>query len=337
MPVFCRVKVWGALLEPVEVLEKLNVPPSVRAGLPVPLPLNTEICGPSVATEEPLTLILKGLKFGSLLAICTTAVSIPVVTGLKVTVKLVVALGASVVAMPVVSTTKSVGLPDTALVSAKPVRFAEPVFSMVNVCGLLIPEFWVGEKLNVPVLSARWLPLVSLPSNTLICGTNVVTAVPATLILKEGVVASLLAICTTADREPNTVGEKVTVKVVVAFAASVVSMPLVFTVNSPGLPVKALVTAIPVKLVPPVFSMVKVWALLLVLTTTVGKLTVPVLSVCLLPPVPLPLKTLICGPGRATPKVLDAERIGLTPTKTLSYCTRVPSLGIKNKPFVRNP
>ena len=119
---------------------------------------------------------------------------------------------------------------------------------------------------------------------------------PLTLISKGFSSASLLAMLITPLRVPAAVGAKVTVKVVVASAASVVTAGCVM-VKSP-----VFETTSPVRSLVPVFLIVNVCALLVLPTLVLAKVKVPVLSVCSLPTSVLsPSKTAISGAGSPVP------------------------------------
>ena len=139
-PVFLMVKV--RLLVPPETkftAPKLLLPPSAMLE---PAGCSTAISG---LTPVPVSAMSNGFSSLSLLAMWRAALRAPVAAGVNVTVKVVLAPGASVVA-PSAPTVKSPGC-EPSLVIVPRVRSASPILVMVKVRLVLAPRLTLPKSL----------------------------------------------------------------------------------------------------------------------------------------------------------------------------------------------
>ena len=177
--------------------------------------------GTGRALPVPLREMSKGFSSASLLAMWIAALRAPVAPGLKVTVKTVLAPGASVVAAGPETVKSAAWLPST--LRAWTARFAVPVFLRVNDWAADDTPGSREPNATFAVPSARSEPLAPAMAISGAPGTGRALPVPLREMSKGFSSASLLAMWIAALRAPVAPGLKVTVKTVLAPGASVVA------------------------------------------------------------------------------------------------------------------
>ena len=117
--------------------------------------VNTSLVGTATGAALPVRLMMNGSLVASLLAMCKTAVRLPAAAGVKVTTKVLPSPAAKELAGTVVSAYSAALVP--LVVTASPVRAAEPRFLIVMVRGTATPVR-AEPKSTVPEPLARAVP-----------------------------------------------------------------------------------------------------------------------------------------------------------------------------------
>ena len=198
----------------------------------------------------PVSAMLKGFLLVSLLAMCSAAVFTPGITGVNNTVKKVLLPGLTGATGLVVMLNMAASVPS--IVMTRFVRLALPEFVIVKVWLVLVPRATEPKPL-VPMPLVR---LVPTGCRTPMTGAGAAAPVPVRAMVKGLLLESLFAMCSAADFNPVLAGANWTVKAVLlpGFKGAT---GLVVTLNMTA-SVPSMVMSRPVRLVVPIFVIIKV-------------------------------------------------------------------------------
>jgi hypothetical protein len=259
LPLLFKVNVWALLVELRFWLVKVKLETVVPPIGEVPLPVNVITCGLPLALSEMLM----------------EAVRLKIPPGVKVTLKAQVPLGAIAVVQVLVSAKSLALVPITEMLVK--VRLELPVFVSVTPWGELVTPCGWDAKLMLDGFRLTVAP-DPVPLRVTDCW------LPATLFV-------LSVTFSVAERLPGAAGVKVTLMVQLPFAATEPPQVLVCA-KSPGLvPVKPI--PLMVKATLPVLLREKVWAVLVVPTFWVPKVSVVAVRFAL-GALPVPLTVTVC-------------------------------------------